>query len=380
MPSVQTQLSVETMSEVNQPFEEQLIGYLLKHGVLDGTSILDSGMTLVPIRHQRSTTLFIEIGERGSWVVKAATPNARDWARREIACYECLQQVALEEPVAPTLIHADSIAGVIVMERVSPGNTLAIPVAEAARVSRDVLDELALTVARVHRCCKYANKNVVSSLSHRLPWIVKMCRDVAAADPNTDTSHGAVVYAHPKMDLFASCAGMAGSIWRTQTLIHGDLKWDNALLCSQAEREQAAGVLLIDWELGGWGDPDWDVACVVQELLLMQPVLSQSASTKVWTPHAQSCIAQFLMQYRKHVNLAAGSAQLGLAVEERYDWLQRVSLYTGIRLLQSACEYDAHESSAGTSVENALALASHICNAPYQFARDIERCMIALSH
>ncbi len=49
--------------------------------------------------------------------------------------------------------------------------------------------------------------------------------------------------------------------WRSQTMIHGDMRWNNCVLsANEAPR-------FIDWEMAGWGDPLWDAAGILQEYL-----------------------------------------------------------------------------------------------------------------
>lgn len=49
--------------------------------------------------------------------------------------------------------------------------------------------------------------------------------------------------------------------WRDGHLIHADVKDDNIFLT-------ATGAVLIDWETAGWGDPRWDLGCMLGGLVL----------------------------------------------------------------------------------------------------------------
>jgi hypothetical protein len=53
----------------------------------------------------------------------------------------------------------------------------------------------------------------------------------------------------------------AAASLRPRCLIHGDLKWDNAVL----DRGPPADVKLFDWELSGLGDPAWDVGAALAD-------------------------------------------------------------------------------------------------------------------
>lgn len=49
--------------------------------------------------------------------------------------------------------------------------------------------------------------------------------------------------------------------WVSGTVIHGDVKWEH-VRCASAPA-------FIDWELGGAGDPAWDVASLLHELVML---------------------------------------------------------------------------------------------------------------
>lgn len=53
--------------------------------------------------------------------------------------------------------------------------------------------------------------------------------------------------------------------WKTDVMIHGDATFDNILFYSDDGEHYT--VKLCDWEFGGWGDPDWDIANFFQGLL-----------------------------------------------------------------------------------------------------------------
>ena len=60
----------------------------------------------------------------------------------------------------------------------------------------------------------------------------------------------------------------ARGAWRQNTLIHGDVRWSNVVAADVEDaRDGQASVRLVDWELGGVGDPAWDVGSVLAQLV-----------------------------------------------------------------------------------------------------------------
>src|SRR5260370_16458341 len=55
-------------------------------------------------------------------------------------------------------------------------------------------------------------------------------------------------------------------LWRYDSLIHGDMKWDNCLVSTLDGVELK--LTIVDWELADIGDGAWDVATIFKEYLV----------------------------------------------------------------------------------------------------------------
>jgi aminoglycoside phosphotransferase (APT) family kinase protein len=106
--------------------------------------------------------------------------------------------------------------------------------------------------------------------------------------------------------------------WQSQTLIHGDMKWGNCLIATNAGSD--ALPRFVDWEMAGWGDPLWDVAGILQEYLAAWARGSRTAE-QVAAP-----MRAFWMAY------GAGD-----------ELLERAMGYSAARMIQSAYEILKHE-------------------------------------
>jgi Phosphotransferase enzyme family len=56
--------------------------------------------------------------------------------------------------------------------------------------------------------------------------------------------------------------------WSISSLIHRDLKWDNCVAYPRPGSRRKTRIRIVDWELGGLGDPCWDTASVISDYLL----------------------------------------------------------------------------------------------------------------
>ena len=126
------------------------------------------------------------------------------------------------------------------------------------------------------------------------------------------------------------------SQWRSDRLIHGDIKAANCLVIRDA-RGRGTSVQLVDWENSGVGDPAWDVGSVMgdhlsswlmsipatgAEQLAQIPELARVPLTRI-----RPALRAFWRAYTRDLDVRAADRLL-----------VRASRYAGIRLLQSASE------------------------------------------
>ncbi len=125
--------------------------------------------------------------------------------------------------------------------------------------------------------------------------------------------------------------------WQGQSVIHGDLRWDNVLI--RRDKNGRIGVNIIDWEASSLGDCRWDVGCIIGEYLacwlnsmtLVDDTITDDviASAKYPIEKIQPAIHTFWETY-------AGNLQLDEVV--RIEWLADSIRYAAVRLIQIAFE------------------------------------------
>jgi hypothetical protein len=110
--------------------------------------------------------------------------------------------------------------------------------------------------------------------------------------------------------------------WRPIVLIHGDIRWANAL----AETAASPRIWLVDWELGCMGDPAWDAGSLLADAIAMAAMYPTTALTGDPFPSG----AALLGGYRDAARLDAAGWQALLLRSVRF---------AGIRLVQAIIEY-----------------------------------------
>lgn len=176
-----------------------------------------------------------------------------------------------------------------------------------------------------------------------VPWVLR------AVGPDRPTFLLANVHVARLLDaLDPSTLGRpladGAALWRASGVVHGDLRFDNCLI------DPRGRTTFVDWECGGFGDPLWDVATILQELI--------SASS---ARDAPACVP-----------VLSGVGRVLLAAYRdscpSEDWLDgpaRLGRYTAARLLQRALQLAARgRSELDAERDRHLALAAALFGEP----------------
>lgn len=161
------------------------------------------------------------------------------------------------------------------------------------------------------------------------------------------------------------------SEWRSESLIHGDVRWANVLV--EHPDAAAPGIRLIDWELASGGDPAWDLGCAMSSYLSFwifsipettEPLDSRELARLAECPLEEmwASVGQCWSEYVA----CAGHGDRWLA-----DGFGRMMRYSAARLLQIAFESSFESETLDRRVVLHVQLAANIMARPEASARDL---------
>jgi Phosphotransferase enzyme family len=172
--------------------------------------------------------------------------------------------------LAPRLVR--QVDGLLVLGRPRPGVTLE----ERWRQEGPSIDALHLLGRAVGTWRRLSNTFADLVGAGRLPWVLESLEtpppEVVAENPGAKRLAEALRAEGTLRDGLAALR----SRWRRDAVIHGDVRWDNALV----ERDAASGrerVVLVDWELLDRGDAGWDVAGALADAVALAAVSPNGA-------------------------------------------------------------------------------------------------------
>ena len=126
-------------------------------------------------------------------------------------------------------------------------------------------------------------------------------------------------------------------LWRYDSLIHGDMKWDNCLVSSRDGVE--LNLTIVDWELADIGDGAWDVATIFKEYLVTA-ILNASSRQAALAQNQPAPLPQTIetMQPSIRAFWKAYVSARGLSGDAG-SYLDRAVRYTAARMIIAVLEY-----------------------------------------
>jgi aminoglycoside phosphotransferase (APT) family kinase protein len=303
---------------------ETVAGYLRERGL----ATADHG---APVRvrdlSRRNHNLAVEIDGRTVWLVKQIqhdTPEVVASLAREAQCYRAAEgdgPLADLRPFMPNCAHFDSLHSILVLGFLDGVNAMDAH-SHVGPFEARVAEELGRVLGRLH------SATPIASLPGDLPWVLRPLDRGWRASARSRF----LAFFHSQSEVARVLEELRGS-WQRNTLIHGDARPENFVLC----RPFAAK--LVEWELADRGDAAWDCANV------MQYYWSQWASLAGPAPEAWNALAGALQSFW---------AAYGDGSRSSFD---RATRFTGARLIQTAYEQFASAGAWTPAVERAARLA-----------------------
>ena len=234
----------------------RLLRRLVNEGVVSAGAARDGRVAVTDLSRSNPVGL-VHVDGCPELVAKCGTVSVDgiDPIGGEIAAYRWLSRSPDTAHLAPIpLLEAGRETAVVT--RAVPGATTLHEALGSAPAGEPLIAELGRILGVLHGA-PVAPGDLVA----RRPWILGV---PAGHMPAITVGNEPAVRLTEEI---ARCGPVAAAIarldraWSARTVIHGDVKFDNVLVA--ADR-----MVLVDWELAGLGAPVWDLAGVVDGLLL----------------------------------------------------------------------------------------------------------------
>ncbi|HUR79184.1 MAG TPA: phosphotransferase, partial [Thermoanaerobaculia bacterium] len=313
--------------------KNDLVHYLLERGLLDRRAVVDGDVVVVDGVRRHHNYSVIRRGGAGLFVKQMQPDQAMSaqTLQKEAACYVMMESDPALEPIhalMPRFRAYDPDRGILVVDLIANGANLsevhrranAFPVETARRVGE--------LLARYHdvsarELLPRANTAIFQGMP---PWILSFHLVPRGSMQNLSAANGQFMSILQSYPDFGQALDRLRAGWRRDALIHGDMKFDNVVVCGDDDTMH-----VVDWELADAGDSAWDVASILQAYLTWWiATLSETREQAMYPLET--------IQPAMHAFWDAYSAARKLTGRENAAELERAVSYAGARMLQTVYE------------------------------------------
>ncbi len=346
-----------------------LVHYLCDRGIISRQSVVSADYCVVEAGRRNRNYKLIRHHAPGLFIkqVQNNDPLAISTLQREVLAYRLAEHLPRLQPLLPKFVHSDEARHILILELLSNAENINEFHYRHKNLSRSMGTLLGQGLADYHSALlENPSPPLLASLPRQIPWILSFHRSYPQMSLKPGERELANLFTRHH-DLSANMERLRNS-WRYETLIHGDIKWENCMLRSTPAGDEQ--LTIIDWELLDIGDPAWDVGAVFQSYLTSW-INATLTGTGALLPTANGCPPAYVldaMQPSIHAFWQRYAHSTQLAPSARYPFLIRAIEYAAARLIQTTFEFLATGHSLNGVSGRIMQLAQNMLNQAHHSA------------
>lgn len=254
--------------------------YLIARGLVSPSAIVDGDFAIVEAGRRNRNFKVLRRGGPGLFVKQARQPEwqAVHTLEREAACYRMVQGAPELAPLArlmPGWIDQDPARALLIVDLLPDGENVTDYHLRLGTFPPAIGRLLGRGLAAYHAglAGHLAGRAEAAAFPRQVHWILTLeTTGYATLEPMGGAPAQLAALLRQTPEIPWQLAALARE-WRMDSLIHGDMKWDNCLVHPGPDGEPV--LRIVDWELADVGDAAWDVGSIFQSyfvyLLLTNP-------------------------------------------------------------------------------------------------------------
>jgi Phosphotransferase enzyme family len=357
---------------------DNVTSFLLDRRLIDATWIIDGPLTIRSVARRNRNLVIVGPGRTG-FLIKQPYDLAE--GGRETLCREarfhgfCREQpeTALMAEILPRLLDCDLEEAILVFELITDAVTLESQIEDPS--GRDILFDaahgLGQALGTFHRVFRAIDPDDsrLSWLPRDTPSAIELHRPKVIRRGHFSRAVCDILRIFQKTEAVGEFLDGLGRLWRPETVIHTDIKFDNVLVRAASALPESDGieVWIADWELIQLGDPAWDLAGAFQDLLAIW-VRSMPLNARLGDEEMMAR-ARIPLADVRGVAQAVWSGYRDEALldpDEADRFLRRAVKFSAARLLKNACEWTWYEDRVSPMAAMMLEVAENLLTEPEQ--------------
>lgn len=352
--------------------QQEVVPYLLQHDLLHPIQVVEDSLTVLKVTSRNISYKVLSETAECYLLKQSISTSQRELVANEAAAYKLFSsngKTRLQRYVAG-LHHYQPGDGILVVQSWPNAQNLLEYQLRRGRFSTGISIALGDALGTLHQCYwgDSALMNADSSFLRSPIWTLLLHRPNLGIYHLSSSADLKLIRIVQHVSDFREVLDDVYNGWRSETLIHGEVKWTNCIVDTRT-RGRGKALKLIDWETACLGDPCWDVGCALSEYLsfwlLSIPITGEDP------PEQFVDLARFPLTKMQPAIRAFWQAyvrRMGLDPETAQEWLLRSVRYAGARLVQTAYEYGQVEQQLNGNLICMLQLSFNILQRPQEAA------------
>lgn len=357
---------------------DAVVHYLLQRGILPADSVVDGELMVLETPRRNRNFKVTRPRQSGFFLkqVQEWDPHAMSTVQREAWCYtlaRTLPELATLREMLPGLLAYDPQRHLLVLDLLTGFENLAEYHMRLRQFPVEIAVLLADVLGAYHRDTqgKLEQLPQASVFPRTVPWILSIHLQQPGWFQSISAANSQLLEIVKRYHEFSGALDTLRNQWNFNTLIHGDIKWDNCLVRPGGENEESE-LKIIDWEMADLGDPLWDAGAILQSYLvywiLSMPTWKGASAEDLISraPYPLETVQAPLNAFWNRYKQAAGLPQ-----EQHKQALARSIGYGAARMIQTAYETLAFAQQIHSNALYLLQVSMNILLSPQEAAGEL---------
>lgn len=341
--------------------------YLISKGVITAESLVNADFVLTEVGRRNRNFKIIRRRQPGLFVkqVKSTEAQAIATLHREALLYRAVgsNPAYVGATMVPKFVDYDERRRVLIVNLAENSESLAERHFREGTYREDSAKLLGEGMARIHTwgTTMAADSSLRPLFTYQPPWPLLLDQTGYSFLETVAPVGKALAASLQQLPALQYLLGTLRGGWHYDSLVHGDMKWDNCII--ESRPDQKPQLIIVDWELADIGDGAWDVAAIIKEYVtavLLNAYNRQMVAAQGGAPDAPLTFEDVQPSVRAFWRSYISTRQLS----EPSVYLDRAIRLTGARLVIGVLEYLFNSHEIGPLGNMMLQAAVNILTAP----------------
>ena len=327
------------------PAPGEVVLYLLRRRLVSARAVVGGDLVAVESSGRNRVIRIMWASGPGYLLKQGLGPAALSTVAHEGRVYHRFQSNARYAVMRPYLVHSygyDRQRRVLILELPRGARPLGEHFARTGRFPARIAATMGDALGTFHRATWISGGGSEAdySMNSQPPWILSIHRPGPGVLQSASLGTLRLVQIVQETPVLGGLLGGLRAEWRSLSLVHNDLKWENLLLCPRPGSRRRTELKIVDWELAAVGDPRWDAGTIFAEYLgfwLLSIPIAEDEPPERFMDLARVPLAA--MQPATRAFWDAYSRRMGLDGAAAASWLVCAVRYAAARLIQTAYEH-----------------------------------------